>query len=163
MTRSWTGLFCFLMVLFLAQAVIAKTEQEPEPDPSVVAQAQAQAGAVANLENHLDLAPISTYRGDRYEWPVSTAAAIYGTRCNNGASYQGSNQGLSINTGNEVCDFDTVMRGYLALDAVIPDHQDEDGYRPIDKAVQAQDLGFGAAKRRNILGAIRDYLTLGLL
>ncbi len=148
-----------LAVAALATQATAKSNEEPVPENVAISGAAAKAAAEADANNR----SASILNEGDYDFPASTAAAIYGTRCNGGVSAQGMGFGASVNTGNEVCDFDTVMRGYLALDAVVPDHRDEEGKRPIDKAVEAEDLAFDAAKRRNFFGTIRDWLTVGVM
>ena len=113
-----------------------------------------------DLSNHLSTA--SVHGGDEYRWPASTAAHVYSGICAQGFSFQGMSYGASVATGNSVCDFVAVTGNYLAVGAAAPGLLDEDGRSALEKAMRAADEAFGAARRRNRLSRIRNYLTLGL-
>jgi hypothetical protein len=97
-----------------------------------------------------------------YRWPASRASAVWSGICSQGGSVQTSGMGLSLSTGNSVCDFVAITANYIALGNAEPVMQfDANGRNAFQRAREAADLGFDAAKRRNRLSVIRNYLTLG--
>lgn len=111
-------------------------------------------GQTANgeVDSHdiFDASDRSTTTFEAPELPVNAAAAAIGGSCNQGLSFSTKDASGSIGSGNDVCDFLAVARGYAAVGK-------------LDKSVEVLDLALDAAKRRSLLAKVRGYLTLGLL